>query len=245
MKKWLPVACALILGVASFFVALRRTDLTCDRTTCVYNDEHSFPTASVREVRFVEGLGKNRRNAESQLVFASGHELRLGYDDTDSARETHRTLKAFFAGETDALHFSSKGSPWFFAIAAACAIAAVVFGVRAYKTPGVYKPPGEKQPFWSGKRKRYIVIGAGALVAIVGIQLAISTIASRVQGTLQLECQQRCRFDGMECLPGGSMQMTLDEGTYQIEVWARSGSALWLPQTFQIVTGETTRFVCR
>jgi hypothetical protein len=241
--KYLPAVGALLLAVLFAVGATRTSKLECDRTSCT-RDDVRFRVADVREVRFVDGFGKNKNQAESQIIFANGHQLSVGRADSDDARVIHERLRAFFAPDgPPSLVMKSSGSPWLFVLAAACAIAAVVLGVQARKKLGTYRTPDQKRADWQ-KRKKYVLAVVAALVVIAGIQAAIMFIAGKVQGTLVLECKQRCRFDGIECLPGGSSRQTLDEGTYQIEIWASSGSALWIPKQFQITKGETTRFVC-
>jgi hypothetical protein len=241
--KYLPAVGALLLAVLFTFGATRTSKLECDRTTCT-RDDLTFRVADVREVRFVDGFGKNKNQAESQIIFASGHQISVGRADSDDARVIHARLRAFFASDgPPSLILESKGSPWLLVFAVACAIAAVVLGVQARKKLGTYRSPEQKRADWK-KRKKYVLAVVAGLVVIAGIQLVIMLVAGAVQGTLVLECKQRCRFDGIECLPGGSSRQTLDEGTYQIEIWASSGSALWIPKQFQITKGETTTFVC-
>jgi len=83
------LGCALLAVVFAGAGASSRA-LACDRAAgrCTWTtggwpagDERTFAIASVREVRLVEGLGKHGRQAETALVFASGHELRLARAD--------------------------------------------------------------------------------------------------------------------------------------------------------------------
>jgi hypothetical protein len=248
--KYLPAVGAALLGIIVAIGATRPArDFICDRTTCTYGDGVSFRVTDVREVRFVDGFGKNKTQAESQIVLASGHQLSIGRADTDVARNTHQELQYFFspAGPPTYERKGSRGH-WLWLLAGAAWIAAIVLGVKAHREPETYRSPEQEREgrrnVWKKVRK-YAVVILGAVVAIGGAQLALMFIASRVQGTLILECKQRCRFQGMECLPGGSSRQTLDEGTYDIEVWSSSGSALWTTKSFQITTGETTTFVCQ
>lgn len=245
MVKYLPPVIAVLLGIVFAIGATRApTKLECDRTTCTYN-ESTFRVADVREVRFVEGFGKNKTQAESQIIFASGHQISVGRADTDDARVTFQELRDFFSPDGPAsLAMKGSGTTWMWLLVVGCAIAAVVLGVKAKNQREIYRTPDQKTADWK-KRKKYILAGVGFLAVAFAAQGILMLVASRVQGTLVLECKQRCKFQGLECLPGGSSRQTLDEGTYTIEVWAASGSALWIPKQFQITTGETTTFVCQ
>ena len=87
-----------------------------------------------------------------------------------------------------------------------------------------------------------LLLGVAALALVV--QAAFLIVASQTQGTLELECRQRCRFLGGECLPGGSLRSSLDPGDHMIEVWTGAGPDLWRPKTFTIAVGEVTRVTC-
>ena len=245
MMKYVPAAGVALVAVVFAFAASRKPrGLECDRTTCTYG-EATFPFTEVREVRFVDGFGKNGTQGETQIILASGNQINVARADSDEARASHGHIQAFFApGGAPSLTLMAASMWWGWLLAAGCAIASVVIAMRARNRPEVHREPEQKRADWA-KRKRFLLIGAGAVVAIAIVQLAILFIASKVQGTLILECEQRCRFQGLECLPGGSSRQSLAEGTYEIEIWAASGSALWIPKTFAIKTGETTTYVCR
>jgi hypothetical protein len=239
--KYLPAAAAVLLAIVFAFGALRTPiTLACDRATCTYGD-HTFRFADVREVRFVDGFGKHGDRAESQIIFASGRQISVGRGDADDARTIYQQLRAFFAPDgTRSFEITTSGNSWMWLLVAACVIAGGVLGVQAHgKRESHHAPRADWQ-----KRKKYLLIGVGFVVVVAAIQLVILFVANQVQGTLVLECKQRCKFQGLECLPGGRSRQTLDEGTYQIEVWATAGSALWIPKSFTITTGETTTVVC-
>jgi hypothetical protein len=90
-------------------------------------------------------------------------------------------------------------------------------------------------------------------ITLVLVVLAILVIAERVaiwhinatQGWLDVTCAHRCRFQGMECFPGGEFQYALDPGRYTVEVWNPQIESLWEPRTIDIVVGQTVRFTCR
>jgi hypothetical protein len=72
----------------------------------------------------------------------------------------------------------------------------------------------------------------------------VGLYASRTQGTIEIDCQGRCRFENMECLPGGSVAMSAEPGTFRIETWAPDSAEHWKPNDVQIRAGATTKFVC-
>jgi hypothetical protein len=243
--KYLPAACAVLLGIVFAFGAMRApAKLECDRSTCTYNAS-TFQVADVREVRFAEGFGKNNTQAESQIVFASGHQLSVGRADTDDARSIFDSLRSFFSPDgPPSLAIKGSGTTWMWLLVVGCAIAAGVLGVQAKRKPDTYQAPGKIRINWK-KVKKYGLAALGFIAVVGAGQLVLMLVASQTQGTLVLECKQRCKFQGLECMPGASSRQSLDEGVYQIEVWASSGSALWIPKSFTITTGETTTFVCQ
>jgi hypothetical protein len=250
-----PAAGCLLLAVVLAGAASSTATLTCDRAAgrCTWSTstrhgrgDHGFAVADVREVRFIDRLGKHGREAETALVFASGHERHLGRGDADAARVRFRTVEAFFAGHGPALRVHSAGNRWLYAAALAAAIGAVVLAIRGARrrlldtmpVPGA--PP--RVPFLARREVRFFL---GVLaVAAVG-QIVLLIVASTTQGTLVLECRTRCRFQAGECLPGGSLRTTLDPGEHTIDVWAATGDAVWQPRTFTIAVGEVTTFVCK
>jgi hypothetical protein len=242
MMKFFPAVGCLVVAAFCAFGAMRTTRIDCDRTICTLNDR-SFRVADVREVRFIDKVGKNGRAGESAIIFANGTEVRIGRDDTDDARTIHSTLAEFFSGTAPSLQLLWKGSRWLVVAAVVGLISALALGYRAYKAPRITSPNRAPKP--AVKKPSFALIAGGVLLAVAGVLLAQLLVANKAHGTLELVCKQRCRFDGMECLPGGAMTMRLDAGTYSIDVWASSGSALWIPSTFSIAVGETTHFVCQ
>jgi hypothetical protein len=83
---------------------------------------------------------------------------------------------------------------------------------------------------------------AVALITLVGVFM--TAYESRTQGTLELDCKGRCRFGGMECLPGGSVSMGLPPGTHTIETFAPDEPTRWKKNEVAIQLGQTRRFVC-
>ncbi len=82
-----------------------------------------------------------------------------------------------------------------------------------------------------------------AALAIGGVVIALAA-TSRTQGTLELQCNQRCRFQEFECLPGGRLSTTLPPGDYLIETWSQDRSEPWKKHTVTIRVGQRQRFVC-
>jgi hypothetical protein len=92
---------------------------------------------------------------------------------------------------------------------------------------------------------RPLVAIATLIVAGAAGSLVFRHVASQNQGTLELRAEQRCRFQGMEILPGGEMSIGLDPGPYSIEVWSPDAEDHWEPREVLLVKDETTTFVCR
>ncbi|MBC7975511.1 MAG: hypothetical protein H7138_11050, partial [Myxococcales bacterium] len=103
---WLPTLACVLIAILLFGAGTSETSLRCERAsgTCTWRrssvyaaSERSFRIADVREVRFVDGLGKHGRDARTTLVFASGGELGLAHGTRDTARARFTTMHSFFA----------------------------------------------------------------------------------------------------------------------------------------------------
>lgn len=85
----------------------------------------------------------------------------------------------------------------------------------------------------------------GALLVGGVVNLALIAHADKHQGWVEFHPEARCRFQNTEMLPGASVQMSLDPGTYEIQVFAPSAPGGWEPQRFDVRIGETTWVACR
>jgi hypothetical protein len=253
VRRVVPVLGLLFLAAIMVAIASERTSFHCDRETGLCKrvsadlfsrEEHAFAVQAVRDVRLVDELGKEKNHADIVLVHADGNEVRLGEDKSDKVRARHRAIAAFFApGGPPRYDEQTQGSPIFYAFALAALAAAVYFGLFP---PERLVPRDAGNPELSAETKRWrnIFIVAFLVLAVLGGVVAY-VVSDRTQGTLELECQTRCRFQGAECLPGGSRLSPLDPGDYTIEIWTATGEAKWRPEHFTIRVGETTRFVCK
>lgn len=262
LTPFLPVAGCVLLAVMFVGAASSYSTLDCERSAgfCVVERRSFFTTTqgrlsieSVAQVRYVGDLGKSRDRGQTQLIFTSGREYALATADEDEARLRHAEIEAFFAGRgDDTLLVEDRGSSWFYLLAAASVIAAIVFAIRAARRrPVVPVAAAPRAPSPLGARVRRFF--GHREVRVVGLILAVAAVvqitwmlwAGHTQGLLLLECRTRCRFQNAECLPGGKIRMNLDPGDYTIEVWRPQGDGrLWHPHTFTITRGETTTFTC-
>jgi hypothetical protein len=115
---------------------------------------------------------------------------------------------------------------------------------RAAASPGATGLRGWWSSRWKSSRQTIIFVGVIAVVAIGG-QVALELYAHMAQGFLEVRCSHRCRFDGAECLPGGSYRMSLDPGRYMLEVFDPSQASGWRPVPFQIEQGAAVSIECR
>jgi hypothetical protein len=74
-----------------------------------------------------------------------------------------------------------------------------------------------------------------------GIQLLVT----RDQGTLEIHCHHRCRFQGMDCRPGGAVSGSYDPGQYEIEVFDPKAPGGWRLERARVERDKTTVFRCR
>ena len=83
-----------------------------------------------------------------------------------------------------------------------------------------------------------------ALAAALGLG-GMYWFADQTQGWLELEAESRCELGGATLLPGGSMSMALDPGSYTIRVFNPNAPGGWETQKFDIKIHETTTVHCR
>lgn len=102
------------------------------------------------------------------------------------------------------------------------------------------EPSREPSPSAAIPRRKSLSMILKAAFAIVGLvigafvaNLILNEVAMQTQGRLDLAAEHRCRFQGMELLPGGAMQTTLDPGRYEVEIWQPGDR--WVPEEFLIV----------
>ena len=209
-----------------------------------------FAVTDVREVRLVTGYGKHKGDSEIALVYRNGTELRFGRTKHAAAVTLFEEAQAFFRPDgTARFRYATAPSRLAFAGGIACLVAAVVLGVLGARkrildrvrvpTAKVERTLGEQ----AARRKRWIMIG-GAGAAMLAVLAIMFVIEAATQGQLALDCQTRCRLDGLECMPGATLETALDPGDYTVEIWQGAGSALWKRVPVHIEVGETTRVVC-
>jgi len=92
-------------------------------------------------------------------------------------------------------------------------------------------------PSWS-----WLLIGT-FILAIIG-NVLLNAYANATQGWLVMQPRNRCRVSGAELAPGALTSMSLDPGTYSIEVFNPGAAGGWEKQQFEIALGKTTYVYC-
>lgn len=64
------------------------------------------------------------------------------------------------------------------------------------------------------------------------------------EGRLDLRADVRCRFEGMDLLPGGRIESSLPAGDYPLRVWDADAPGHWSERTVRIRPGMTTLTSC-
>lgn len=109
-------------------------------------------------------------------------------------------------------------------------------------------PDPARKPFVFPRVPQKIPLGwkllVGAIVLATLSMVGIERYAARTQGTVEIDCQGRCRFENMECLPGGSVSMSAPPGEFQVETWAPDSPTHWKTNRVPVTIGATTKFVC-
>lgn len=250
--RLIPPILGMIVAVALVAFGASETRFDCARVTgrCTFErkalagtQRREFPIERVREVRFVDGLAKNKTDGETVIVFSTGDEFRFARAKTSEARVTYEDVHAFF-GERgpEAVHYAAKSGVWTYVFGGVILLGSFGFGISEWHKPVVARPPRTPDERAKKRRRVWWIVGGIAVLAIS--QLLFVLLAARGEGTVVLRCKQRCKFMGGECLPGGSMEASLEPGDYPIEIWASSGQELWIPRRLTIKAGETTTFTC-
>lgn len=81
------------------------------------------------------------------------------------------------------------------------------------------------------------------VVSVVGF--GIEFVSTAGDGRLHVHCDERCRFEGADCRPGGELAMSREPGDRVIEVFDPDHEGGWRPVTVTVRKGETTTFRCR
>ncbi|MEZ4249116.1 MAG: hypothetical protein R3B99_12855 [Polyangiales bacterium] len=90
--------------------------------------------------------------------------------------------------------------------------------------------------------KRALVWLAHVIAAVSGLGFGLEAIANQHTGELTITCEERCAFQGMECLPGGEVRMRLDPGFVTVEL-GEPGARRAL--VVEVREGHRTELVCR
>ncbi|MCB9622225.1 MAG: hypothetical protein H6723_02690 [Sandaracinus sp.] len=98
----------------------------------------------------------------------------------------------------------------------------------------------QETPVDAGKRAWVGFLHAVAVVSSVGF--GAEALANRHTGELVITCEERCAFQGMECLPGGEVSMRLDPGLVTVEL-GEPGTRRAL--VVEVREGHRTELVCR
>jgi len=228
-----------------------------------------FPPGSVSSVEVFErtsGKGNTHHTFGVTLLDQRGAETELTrYAERAQAEAERDELSAFFADPRRPSYALAETSGigaylYFFG---ALGVGAFLL-VRALRTPRGVTPahspasaatPANTTPGWHPPRllawfyqpgPKPLLYFFGGVVAIAAVAQFIATsYADAHQGWVELNAAARCRFQGAELLPGGSMRMALEPGSYAIEVYDPSVASRWETQHFDVRRGETTHVPCR
>jgi hypothetical protein len=99
----------------------------------------------------------------------------------------------------------------------------------------------------AGQKRHRWLIWLAIGVPLIGVAVAFvaqSELDAR-GGRVELRSERRCRFQGAELLPGAEMTMTLDPGTYTVELFDPEAPGLWRTDSFEVRAGAPTSYVCR
>lgn len=251
LKLFGLAAVLLILGLVMIGAGTSVLDIDCARASgaCRWqagslfdSTDIRFAVTDVREVRFVDEIGKNKRDGAVVLVLATGSDTQYGRARRDVARARYEEARAFFERKTTASYrFTTSGSRLFVIGGIALLLGAVGAAVRAARKRLERGPSSEP----TGRATRWRRTGVLAAIAAAGlaIVLAVAARSTRDQGVLTLHCKTRCEFQGTECTRG-TLTVNLDPGDYTVAVWQSTGPARWAPRAFTIEQGRTTLVVC-
>jgi hypothetical protein len=89
------------------------------------------------------------------------------------------------------------------------------------------------------------LLGVGVVVVALAASVISSWQAATSEGQLELRAEYRCRFDGMDPLPGGVTTTSLAPGRYEVRVFDTAVAGGWQAQHFRLRAGESKLVICR
>ena len=98
--------------------------------------------------------------------------------------------------------------------------------------------------YTSGRSRNWLLV-AGVVLGLVTAAAVTAWRVTITEGRLEIRAEYRCRFGGMDILPGGVMSMSLAPGRYQVLVFDTAVAGNWQAQPFELRAGETKLVVCR
>jgi hypothetical protein len=96
---------------------------------------------------------------------------------------------------------------------------------------------------WPNARTYVLFATTIVLVALAGFTVQI--LATRSEGRLELRCTSACRFEGLECLPGGSISGSYPPGERVVEVADASAPGGHRTVRVPVRVRHRTVFECR
>lgn len=259
----------LLMSIAGLFFSSSGETLFCRRTSadegiCELRKEwllrepisRSFPLSAVRDVRFEERRENKSRYGQTELIDTRGAPTYVGRStDIEEARATYERVRRFFLlKEGSTLQIEREHAVWTLLFSAALAVGGLVLLISAWRLP---RTPARKEAssgtksrirWWyalSPETRQTLTFLAVAIVLGAAVQVILLWYADNTQGWLTVQCEYRCRFQGAECLPGGSFQMALDPGTYTIEIWNPDLPESWERQPVEVARGKERVLLCR
>lgn len=250
----------------SHFSQVTASIINVGSSSAVVRSSRDLPVGSF-EARDVELWPVPRRGnlKPNQFVIVLfdqvGNPLKLWRMDAEMAEDGFAKFDAL-------LHRGQSGPVWLrdpeSAIAKPAALALALLGVL-----GLIGFVWEMSPLWlrfgpstgesSGLpvvRRLQEFVRARLLRGPYALLLIIGSIAAVVQGILvwhanvkldwlEVTCSHRCRFQKMDCLPGGSFKLALDPGHYTIDIWDPNRSSSWDQRSIELAARQTVHFTCR
>jgi hypothetical protein len=245
------ILAAVLLAAASVVLGLQERRLTCTPAACA--TVNTYPSsraelslANIRGVEIHEGSGKQRGKWRLSLIDAGGASIPLYSTDQAGAEALKRELEEVLAGKREAVEHVTPPKYWMLLFAPLLLIFAISELRAAIRNRGRYARTAKPSPPGAMKRPLLLWLGLVAVAIVVSVigNLVMSAQMAASTGVLQLECHHRCEFSGATCLPGGSMEMSLNPGEYAVKVWNPAVAGSWEPRSVRVEIGAQTRFVC-
>ncbi len=268
--RWLIAIGALLLGVTMLFASPTGESLqgqsSGDGWTCRHQthlrfqparttDFDSVGTAEITFTEYTSGKGGRYEMGRIEVFDQRGRPHDMFRGPRPDARGMYEALDEFVeaaqsGARPDDLQLDEAPFLWGLGpslLLVAAGLAVFFIGRRddevASPDPS---PTATAGPDPQARLQRRVVIGVlGGVAVLVIVFTIVETLHQRGKGWVQVECVHRCKVEGMDCRPSGSVGSWQPPGTYTVEAYDPDAPTGWTPVSVEVEVGKRVRLECK